>query len=268
MFSGAISQKKATQIHQSYFQGLREIRNQKAEEAYFAQLSKEEQEKNPQKEDFLYFRQKWEGSPMGRVNLYSLIGKNLSIEPLFKMTIDYLERLYGEVFHQRKDTGLIKKILKKILKTQTHHLRTNNDLVDLLEITFEDPYLQQKYLKMLKGTNTYNLGKGQGYLPLKQVIEFEKSSDAPIQFNYANVILLESLFGEKGKNKIIEEQKEAKERRNTYALKENILREITSKYNPHWDVISLLSFKNTSNTPPITWTDPNTNITVRINSDY
>lgn len=272
MFSNALSSKKESKMYRSYFQGLREVRNQKAEEAYLAQLSQKEKDKSLQEEDFCYFREKWEGAPLGRVNLYSLLGKEVSTEILFNATLNYLEKLYKQVFNQRNDKELIKKVLKTILKKQSGKLRNNQGLLDLSEITFKDPYLQQKYIKMLKGTNSYHLRKGQGYLPLKQVIGFEKSTLPPIQFNYANIILLESFFGEKVKRKIIEQeeeiQKEAKERKNAYALDEGVFRELTSRYNPHSNIASLFSFQNTSKSSPTYWTDPDTNITVRINSDY
>lgn len=94
-----------------------------------------------------------------------------------------------------------------------------------------------------------------------------------LNFGYINVCLLETLFGEKAAQKIIEEelkaQRQEEEVKNSYALKENKLRDIIWKDNPNNvnEVIGLLNFQNLNANPPISWTDPKTNITVKLTSE-
>jgi hypothetical protein len=124
----------------------------------------------------------------------------------------------------------------------------------------------------------------------------------PINFNYANISLLKALFGEKTTSQIItleiENQKKSKKMRNsyaitenqifdilfgkgfnneisnkeslsqkslnTYALSKNQVNNLSSKQPTTNLVLSLLNYRNIDSSPPVSWTDPKTNITVRL----
>jgi len=62
------------------------------------------------------------------------------------------------------------------------------------------------------------------------VIEFTENSDKPIKFNYINVDLMETIFGNKLAEQVIEEegklQHVSEKPRKNYALKEERLREV------------------------------------------
>lgn len=272
-FSSSMTGKKEMSSYKAHFQGMREIRNQKAEQAYLSQLTSKEKVELEGSKELPYFRERSEGAPQGRINLYSLIENPSSNKTLYAVALKYLELLYENAFcDKRKDQKLCKKILDGVLKAQRKNIKDNQEVLELCKIEFEDSYLKEKYFKMLNGTTSYNLQDHKGYLPLYQAIEFEKTTSKPIKFPYANVVLIEALFGVKATKEIIKEEwekQQAEEKAsNTYALTENDLKEITWKSNVDDQVFSLLDYKKTKGSPPISWTDPTTNITIRLQSDY
>ncbi|MCB9092849.1 MAG: hypothetical protein H6620_09845 [Halobacteriovoraceae bacterium] len=272
-FSSSITKKKEATHYKAYFQGLREIRNLKAEQAYLSQLTSKERAELDTPKEFSYFRERWEGAPQGRINLYPLIENPASNKTLYSVALNYLELLYGTaLFHENKDQGMCKKILDQLLKSQKKSFKETQGPLKLYEVAFEESHLKEKYFKMLSGTTSYNLREKQGYLPLKQAIEFEKSTSKPIKFPYANTLLIEALFGKKVTKEILNAELEIQQTEekvsNTYALTENDLKEITWKNNVDDQVFLLLDYKKTKDSPPISWTDPNTNITIRLQSDY
>lgn len=78
------------------------------------------------------------------------------------------------------------------------------------------------------------------------------------------------LFGEKATKEIIDKevkaQRQDEETKNSYALKEEELRAIVwnTKINNINELFSLLSFQTFNSSAPISWTDPKTNITVKL----
>ena len=265
-----ITGKKESSVYTSYFQGLRELRNQKAQQARLAKLPQEEKEALELPKDEVYFREKWEGASLGRLNLFSLLSSEIPNSPLYQVALDYLENLYGKHLFGNKDQGTCKKILDELLKIQREHLKNQDRPLELYSIELEDPYLKEKYFKMLTGTQTYNLIKKEGYLPLSQAIEFKKNDSKPINFNYANVLLLEALFGKKSTHAIIEKeqenQRDAEKPTTVYSLNENDLKDILWKNPTNSAVYDLLDYKKVKKEPPLSWTDPKTHITVRMGS--
>lgn len=80
---------------------------------------------------------------------------------------------------------------------------------------------------------------------------------------------METICGNKLAEQVIEEegklQHVSEKPRKNYALKEERLREVLYKGNftSANEILSILSFQSFDSNPPIKWTDPKTNITVK-----
>lgn len=73
------------------------------------------------------------------------------------------------------------------------------------ELFPQDPFFQEIFYKMLKGTNRYQLDKNQGYPPLEDYLTLDRNNrKSPVLFAYASLPLLQSLFNEKFALAIIE----------------------------------------------------------------
>jgi hypothetical protein len=129
-----------------------------------------------------FYRKKWEGAKVGRINLYSIIQTDASNSPLYKVALAYLKQLYGDYMSTNKnDPARIQKVFDEVLRIQKTLLRQGKDPFELFEIKLKDPRLNAVFYKMLKGTNLYDLETNKGYLPLELAIEFSESANAPIR---------------------------------------------------------------------------------------
>lgn len=259
----SIGMEKEKDAYVAYFKGRKEVRNQLEERAYKVALKEKELPEDEQ--EFVYFRERWEGSPLGQLNLSLLAGNDPEKNTLYSIALKYIQRLYGNrVLGQ--DKNLSKKILDQLIKIQKQRLQQNKASLPLIQIDLKDPSLKDIYYNMLRGTNTYNLKQGKGYPPLADVITFDKIKSKPIHFNYINTCLLEVLFGSKVTKEIMDaeitSQQQSEEVNNSYALKDNELQAIARKYNKN-QPLALLSFETVKADPPIVWTDPKTGISVR-----
>lgn len=270
-FQSSLSLEKTKDAYVAYFKGKREVRNQREALAYEESIkeSKWVAAENEEK-DLTYFRERWIGSSYGRINLFSLVNTEIPDQYFYKLVSQYLEKLYGQaLFSNRQDKDMCKKLLDQLLKIQKKSFKETGAFIPLFQIELGDPCLQSKYYKMLKGTHTYNRENNEGYLSLVDVIEFTESTDKPIKFNYINVDLMETIFGNKLAEQVIEEegklQHVSEKQRKNYALKEERLREVLYKGNftSANEILSILSFQSFDSNPPIKWTDPKTNITVK-----
>ena len=245
------------------------MRNQREELAYQTALEKAGEKVPEEEANFVYFRDQWVGSPYGKINLFSLINGSAFNKPLYQTAREYIERMYGSLFHIEKSKDLSKQILDGIIKTQQECLKKNVPLLPLFQIAFENPSLQEIYYKMVRGTNTFYPEAPQGYLPLEDMITFTQTNTQPINFQYINILFLKTLFGEKAAQAIIEKELEAQyqgeKSKGSYALKEEGLKELLRVHNiSNLNRCSLLNFQKFHSALPISWTDPQTNITVKL----
>ena len=208
--NNSLEKEKNTYI--AYFKGLRETRNDLEDMAYVnakkkktnhtpsSSTTSEPQEKDDIKERH-FFRERKVGWPSGRLNLSSLLEDDQTKLDLQKITIEYLQALYGHKdFFPKKPKPLLDSIIAK--------LKTNKDLIPLHELELYDPKMHDIFYRMLRGTHTYNLKKQEGYPPFDHFFTFEKSSHPPMNFNSANEVFLEVALGENVAKKLIKKEKE------------------------------------------------------------
>jgi len=204
--NSSLKQDRSTYI--AYFRGLRETRNKLEETAYLSErksLMKEKVKPTPKKSKNenkerkapLFFRDKKLGWSEGRLNLSSLLEENKISETLLTLAADYLTELYGHAeFFPSDPIPLLNLLISKLKK--------GTELVPLQELELNNEALY----KMLRGTHTYDLKKQVGYPPFNHFFTFEKRKGPPINFKYANEILLQVVLGKETTHALIKMEKE------------------------------------------------------------
>lgn len=190
-------------------------------------LAEEEEEQGL---PIVYFRDERLGAPKGRVNLHGLIKKNKQSEVLYKLMSRYIRDVYGHMYliNEEKTPDFEVKVLKGIIKWQKAHHKKENVFSPLEAVEFEEPEIQEIYSKMLTGTNTYSVRNKKGYPPFTTLFSFEEGNEKPLNFHFANVALLHTLFDEKIAMTIEEQeldfQSNNPRKKKDFALTENALR--------------------------------------------
>lgn len=139
-----------------------------------------------------YRRERREISVCSKLNISPLFAENPP-PLLFEATARLLKRLYGD---------LVKKEGHELLKGWITQAK-NKKISTFTDLYNDDPI----FYKMLKGTTSYNLETGVGYPALDDffIINGKEESKA-IFFRFAPKVLLESFFGPKLAQKIIDKE--------------------------------------------------------------
>ena len=123
--------------------------------------------------------------------------------PLYEPLATLLRNLYQErVFKQQNAPPGVEYTLIPLMIQKMNDLPSSRNLADLMP---SDPFLQNLYYKMLRGTNRYSLQEG--IPPLSHFLSLEKS-DKVIHLNHASEPILEALFGGKITKEILEKEKQ------------------------------------------------------------
>lgn len=282
---GAISIGFLSNLHsdkkesESYIGSLRALRNLQNmhEDAEFERIAASDESLfetlgDDERSPIRYFRETRFESPKGRVNLYLLSKTSSQSKLLYQIASTYIHEVYKNMSSLddklRGDFATL--VLDGIVTAQTKYYKSKKTYLKLEDIEFEDPELQHLYLKMLRGTNTYDLKKKEGYPSFLRLFSFIEDNAKPIYYQFASSPLLEAMFG-KEIAKAIEEkefefQKEYTEKEKEFALSENSLKElIFSSHDKIPKTIELIDFSSFSKKdgPAQAYTDPKTNITRR-----
>jgi hypothetical protein len=143
-----------------------------------------------------------------RIEQYFHINSKLLIKELFEkksddlkqLALNYLTRLYPP--SQGFDAVAL---LDEILEKGFHLLEDTPTLTSFDLYDLKNPSFQLK--KAIEGTKGYVYKKSAGYPSLVDVIEiFPKNGRDPVCASYANIALLEALFGEEGAMLIMQEE--------------------------------------------------------------
>ncbi|MGE0197535.1 MAG: hypothetical protein AB7N99_01880 [Simkaniaceae bacterium] len=211
-FQQSISLEKEKNAYLAYFIGLRESRNDCEDSVYVnarkthskgksSPTTPSKTTKNDDIKERLFFRERKVGWLEGRLHLSSLLDESQNNASLKTLTLKYLSALYGHKKFFPKDP---KPFLESLIKT----LKTQETLIPLHEVVFEDPQMQELFYKILRGTHTYDLEKKEGYPPFDHFFTFEKSDHPPMNFHGANKVFLQVALGpSKAEELILEEKK-------------------------------------------------------------
>jgi len=126
-----------------------------------------------------------------KINLLPLIqeGKENN-QALYDFTIHLIGSLYKPFCQGEK--RFEHRLLDSLLKAAAYQ----KEDFSLEKIDLQDPTLQKKYYKMLKGTKNWDLTSKTGYPSLLDYIKIETSTDKICIF-HAHISLLNTLFGDK-----------------------------------------------------------------------
>lgn len=194
-------------LYRAYFTSLRKARSNKEKKIYkekpttTTQKSSSQEQKKPKTK--LYFREKRMGWKLGKLNLSSLLTDETKWPNLEKIAARYIHELYSRANFYPKNKDIAPALIKALIK----ELKESDAPLLFHEITLKDPFLQEIFYKMVRGTNTYDLEE-KGYPPFGDFFSFEKTEKPPMHFHYANTAFLTTLLGKDNCNAFINLEKE------------------------------------------------------------
>lgn len=136
-----------------------------------------------------------------QLNLYSLIQEEeVKNHPFYAITARLLCLLYPTILPDNQSACVLLDALFAKAKT----LKDPN----FNELMPEDPLLREKYYKMLKGTNQYDIEQKKGIPPLTDFLMLCKTKEACCYLCSAHFFVLQAIFGETFAHTIIAGEKQ------------------------------------------------------------
>jgi hypothetical protein len=133
--------------------------------------------------------------PLAKWNLAALVLNESPIPFLHQSAAALLKDLYGHtefwIEGESKNPLLAEELLFSFrMKDDKKEMESLSDLFPL------DPLLQPIFYKLLKGSNSYNLKKKEGYPPLEDFFSFEPKNKKTLCLCYASYPALKAFLGE------------------------------------------------------------------------
>lgn len=120
----------------------------------------------------------------------------------------------------------------RILDALIARAKQEGDLDSFDQLIPDERELKEVYLKMVKGTKSYNLLTKEGYPPLGDFFRIAREEkDKPLSFCAASTPLLKVVFGEKLTQAILDEERLTGEKRSARPLKKDELESLLLKNN-------------------------------------
>lgn len=158
-----------------------------------------------------------------QLNLYPLIQeKEAKNHPFYPIVVNLLCSLYPTILSdQQAGSNLLDALFAKAKTLKEPSLN---------ELMPEDPLLQEKYYKMIRGTNQYDIKQKKGIPPLADFLMIYKTKEACCYLCSAHFFVLQAIFGEEFTNKIIAGEKQKWENERTKLFNKKELESLIMEY--------------------------------------
>lgn len=174
--------------------------------------------KDPMKDEDKYISHRlMENLPsQGRWNLSPFLFSQKQI-PLLKEALQvFLESLYGHASFWREAKQNRPDFIESLLDAFSLKSLQKDEIEKVSDLFPEDPFLQQLFYKMLKGSYPYDLKSKKGYPPIEDFFHIDKESSYTLCLPYASYQALTAFVGEASSEKILEIEKEKWKKKGGY----------------------------------------------------